>query len=57
MKRQTLIIFDWDDTLFFTSAVKPENESDLKHIQKTYKTSLLKLDDAVVSNILLIYKI
>eukprot|EP00347_Sterkiella_histriomuscorum_P022100 403331679 len=47
LKKQTLIIFDWDDTLFFTSAVKPENESDLKHIIKTYKNSLQMLDERV----------
>ncbi|CDW73777.1 UNKNOWN [Stylonychia lemnae] len=52
-KKQTIIIFDWDDTLFFTSAVKPECEQDIKAIIKVFQPNLTALDE-LVSNLLLL---
>jgi hypothetical protein len=40
----SLTIFDWDDTLFATSALHPQNEKDIQLICKHYEEELLLLD-------------
>jgi len=44
-------MFDWDDTLFFTSAAMIENETDIKAFLKRYNAELEDLD-TLVSNLL-----
>ena len=43
---QNVTIFDWDDTLFCTSAYLPKNEADVKKFLKEDKAMLEKLDEA-----------
>jgi FMN phosphatase YigB (HAD superfamily) len=45
---QTIVIFDWDDTLLCTTAFRPETESDMNQIQKNYRLILSKIDELVV---------
>ena len=47
-KAQNLIIFDWDDTLFPTSAFMPRCKDDLYRIRKRHADILAKLDDVIV---------
>lgn len=43
---QNITIFDWDDTLFCTSAYLPKNEADVKKFLQEDKAMLQKLDEA-----------
>lgn len=47
-KSNNLVIFDWDDTLFPTSAFMPRCQDDLYRIRKKHKEIFEKLDDTVV---------
>lgn len=47
-KTNNLIIFDWDDTLFPTSAFMPRSHDDLNRIRKRHSDLFKKLDEAVV---------
>ena len=45
----TVTVFDWDDTLFATSALKPYDEANLiQQFKKRYSQHLSWMDEAVV---------
>ena len=47
-KSNNLIIFDWDDTLFPTSAFMPKSQEDLYKIRKHHQPIFDNLDETVL---------
>ena len=45
---QTIVIFDWDDTLLCTSAFRPGSQDDMTSIKKEYSSILTRIDELVV---------
>ena len=45
---QSIVIFDWDDTLLCTSYFNPEKEGNLTVVADIYKEVLLQMDQAVM---------
>ena len=51
--KRSIAIFDWDDTLFATTAFMPKEEKDVDNILKNYRDVVKQLDTKVVSYSLL----
>jgi hypothetical protein len=50
-----LTIFDWDDTLFCTTAFHPVSEKEVEMTSKKYKSELEEIDLLAVSSYLTLY--